>query len=59
MAQRLGAVGYLESSSVQYENTQGTFETMLKMVVEANPALKKRYDKEKAARDEEKTRQVN
>lgn len=58
MARRLGAVGYLESSSIKYENIQGTFETMLKMVVEANPALKKRYDKGKAARDE-KTRQVN
>ena len=57
MAQRIGAVGYLESSAIKYDNAQGTIDTMLEMVVEANPALKKHYSKKEDARDE-KTRSM-
>jgi hypothetical protein len=44
MAQEIGALKYFECSSLRHEGTKEIFESILGMILEASPKLRKRYN---------------
>jgi GTPase SAR1 family protein len=43
MAQRIGAVKYMECSALRHEGTHDIFETILRGILEASPWLRQRH----------------